>query len=315
MQMEKTFTLAHLSDFHLFSQHRVKARDLLNKRILGYLGWRLHRRSEHSPGVLEALLGDLQITRPDHIVVTGDLTHLALPAEFLDARNILHAIGLPSKITVIPGNHDTYVHSDWSNSFGVLADFIISDEPYRDAAAGASRHSAFPSLRVRGAIALIGISSARPSGPLSAVGTIGQEQLLEMEKILEEANKQRLFRIILIHHPPVSGTVCWRKRLTDAEAFRSILRHRGVELVLHGHTHLSSFRYVETPAGSVPAIGVPSASALGHKPRRRARYHLYRLKKNPRGWEVAVSVRCYSQSSESFFEETKSNIFLPRPAV
>jgi 3',5'-cyclic AMP phosphodiesterase CpdA len=84
--MDRTFTLAHLSDFHLSSLKKVKVRDLLNKRIFGYLKWRLSRGSEHSPEVLQALVRDLQITEPDHTVVTGDLTHLGLPVEFREAR-------------------------------------------------------------------------------------------------------------------------------------------------------------------------------------------------------------------------------------
>jgi len=148
---------------------------------------------------------------------------------------------------------------------------------------------------------------------LFAVGTIGQEQLREIEKILAETGKQQLFRIVMLHHPPVPGTVSWRKRLTDSEAFQSILTSRGVELVLHGHTHCSSLKYLQTNVGRVPAIGVPSGSAVGHKLKRRARYHLYRLKRNPSGWELAVTVRCYSLSSQSFFEEMEFHLVIPRP--
>lgn len=313
--MNETFTLAHLSDFHLSSLNGVKVRQLLNKRIYGYLRWQLQRRGEHRQEVLEALLRDLHTTTPDHIVVTGDLTHLGLPNEFRKAKHMLDSLGSPSEVTVIPGNHDAYVSTDWHGTFGVLADYMVSDEPYLRAAAGTNSRSTFPSLRIRGIAALIGVSSARPSGTLFAVGTIGQEQLREIEKILLETGQQRLFRIVLIHHPPVSGTVSWRKRLTDGEAFRSILASRGVEIVLHGHAHCSSLNHLETTVGRAPAIGVPSASALGHKPKRRARYHIYSVKRNPYGWEMVVTVRCYSLPSKNFVEETETHLVLPRPVI
>jgi 3',5'-cyclic AMP phosphodiesterase CpdA len=113
----------------------------------------------------------------------------------------------------------------------------------------------------------------------------------------------------------VDGTVSWRKRLTDASAFRSVLDQHGVELILHGHAHRSSLNHLETTAGTVPTIGVPSASALGRTSSRRARYHLYRFKANPRGWEMVVTVMCYSPSQQAFTKEIEKHLLLPRPVV
>jgi 3',5'-cyclic AMP phosphodiesterase CpdA len=315
MEMEKAFTLAHLSDFHLSSLNKLKVRDLLNKRIFGYLKWRLHRRSEHSPEVLEALLSDLQMTRPDHVVVTGDLTHLGLPAEFREARNILHSLGLPSKITVIPGNHDAYVRTDWNSTFGLWEDYMVSDRPFLRGEPGTDSYKIFPSLRIREFVALVGVSTARPCGLLLAVGSVGELQLRELERILAETGQQRLFRVLLIHHPPLPGMVSRRKRLTDGEPLRLILARQGVELVLHGHAHRGSRGHVDTVVGEAPTFGVTSASALGRTKKRRARYHIYRLEKNLHGWEMAVSVRCYSPPSESFVEETETHVVLPRPVA
>lgn len=311
--MNETFTLAHLSDLHLSSLNDVKVRELLNKRIYGYLKWQLKRRAEHRREVLDALLLNLQHTTPDHIAVTGDLTHLGLPREFREARNLLQSLGSPSRVTVIPGNHDTYVSTDWNSTFALWTDYMLSDEAHLGAKAGTNVNTTFPSLRVRGIAALIGVSTARPSAPLLAVGSVGQVQLQKLEKILVETGKQRLFRVVLIHHPPVDGTVSWRKRLTDASAFRSVLDQHGVELILHGHAHRSSLKHLETTAGTVPAFGVPSASALGRTSSRRARYHLYRFKANPRGWEMVVTVMCYSPAQQRFTEEIEKDVLLPRP--
>ena len=313
--MNDTFTLAHLSDFHLSSLNKVKLRDLLNKRIFGYLKWQIRRRSEHSSKVLEALGRDLQITGPDHIVVTGDLTHLGLPVEFREARKILHSIGSPSKITVIPGNHDAYVRTDWNSTFGLWADYMVSDGPFLRGETGTDSQTTFPSLRIRGFVALVAVSTARPCGLFLAVGSVGRLQLRELERILAETGKQRLFRVLLIHHPPLPRTVSWRKRLTDGTALRLILARQGVELVLHGHSHRGSLGHVDTVMGEAPTFGVTSASALGRTMKRRARYHIYRLKKNPHGWEIVVSVRCYSPPSESFVEDTETDLILPRPVV
>lgn len=311
--MNETFTLAHLSDLHLSSLNEVKVRELINKRIYGYLNWQLRRGAEHHREVLDALLHNLQHTTPDHIAVTGDLTHLGLPREFREVRNLLQSLGSPSGVTVIPGNHDTYVSTDWNATFALWTDYMLSDEAHLGSKAGTAGYTTFPSLRVRGIAALIGVSTARPSAPFLAVGSVGHAQLEKLEKILVETGKQRLFRVVLIHHPPVDGTVSWRKRLVDASAFRSVLDRHGAELILHGHAHRSSLSHLETTAGTVPAIGVPSASALGRTFSRRARYHLYRFKANPRGWELVVTVMCYSPAQQVFTEESEKHLELSRP--
>ena len=311
--MNETFTLAHLSDLHLSSPDDVKIRELFNKRIYGYIKWKLRRGAEHSSEVLEALIRDLRSTVPDHIAITGDLTHLGLPREFQKAATLLPSLGPPSKVTVIPGNHDAYVSTDWDITFGLWTDYMLSDAAYLSARAGTNSGSTFPSLRIRGLAALIGISTARPSAPLLAVGSIGQAQLQELEKALVETAQQRLFRIVLMHHPPVYGTVSWRKRLTDGDDFRSLLARHGAELILHGHAHRSSLRQFETTAGWAPAVGVPSASSLGFKPWRRARYHLYRVTRAGDGWKVVMSVRLYSPVEESFTHESENHLTISRP--
>ena len=311
--MNETFTIAHLSDLHLTSPNDIKIRELLNKRIYGYIKWKLRRGAEHRGHVLEALIRDLQITEPDHIAVTGDLTHLGLPEEFRKAAELLPSLGPPSKVTVIPGNHDIYVSTDWNSTFGLWTNYMISDQAHLRDQAGTNSGSTFPSLRIRGLAALIGVCTARPSAPLLAVGSIGQAQLQELEKTLFETGRQRLFRIVLVHHPPVYGTVSWRKRLTDGSAFRSVLAQYGAELILHGHAHRSSLRQFETPTGWAPAVGVPSASSLGLKPWRRARYHLYRVQRTGNVWKVAMSVRGYSPEQESFAHETEKNLTISQP--
>lgn len=313
--MTQAFTFAHLSDPHLSLPNRVPLRELLNKRAYGFLMWFLRRRFEHRGRVLAGLLEDLQHVRPDHIVVTGDLTHLSLPVEFRRAEQWLHSLGPPSQVTVIPGNHDAYVATAWDRTLGLCAEYMISDGVQWASRGRIDPGTLFPTVRIRNKMALIGVSTARPSVPFLAVGTIGEGQLKKLEQILRHTGRKGLFRVVLVHHPPVAGTVAWRKRLTDGAAFRSVLAHGGAELVLHGHAHATSFTQVETIAGTVHAIGVPSASSLSRKPWRRARYHLYRLIKEPHGWRLEIFARGYSLGQQRFIEQEKGHLMLRRPMV
>jgi 3',5'-cyclic AMP phosphodiesterase CpdA len=307
--MDATFTFAHLSDPHLTSPAGLPARALLGKRALGYLAWRLRRRARHRVHVLTALRRDLQSTRPDHVVITGDLTTLGLPGELDEARRWLEALGPPARLTVVPGNHDTYVRAGVDAMLARWQPYLVSDggaphpprrQRRRATAAARERPSVFPSVRVRGPVAFIGVSSARPSAPLLAVGSVGAAQLQRLGRALAEARARGLFRVVLVHHPVLAGTVPWRKRLTDAGALRDVLAREGAELVLHGHGHRLAFGHLDAAPRPIPVVGVPSASATSTDPERAARYHLYRLTRRADGWEVTLGTRGYSVARDSF---------------
>jgi 3',5'-cyclic AMP phosphodiesterase CpdA len=167
-------------------------------------------------------------------------------------------------------------------------------------------------VRVRGPAVFIGLSTARPSAPLLAVGRVGPAQLDRLAGILAETRRQGLFRIALIHHPPLTGAVRWRKRLADAPSLRAVLAREGVELVLHGHAHRASIGYLETSTGRAPVVGVSSASALSPEPDERARYHLFRLVREE-GWRLTLSVRAYSADEARFVPEDEARPLLSGP--
>lgn len=293
------FALAHLSDLHLSSLENLSPRALLSKRVLGYASWWLRRRHEHRAEVLEALRADLRSEQPDHIAITGDLTHLGLPQEFRQAAAWLAQLGGADGITVIPGNHDAYVREPWRETFAQWSPYMKSDE----AGEAAWTEGSFPSLRIRRPVALIGLSTAQPSAPFLASGRLGEAQLQRLGGMLEQTAGAGLFRIVMLHHPPAARTVRWRKALRDGAALRDMLRHHQVELLLHGHAHLSAAAYLDPGLGRNLAIGVPSASAVGSKAERNATYHLYRISRAASGWRLRVCVRSYSLQSGRFHAE------------
>jgi len=300
------YTLAHLSDPHLTSLAGINPGDLLNKRVLGYLSWRGHRREEHRSEVLQALVQDLRELQPDHTVITGDMTHLGLPEECQEVSAWLPSVAGPERLTIIPGNHDVYIAAPWAKTLGLWAPYMASDQ------APAQQQSAlFPGLRVRGPLALISVSSACPTPPFFATGCLGDTQLESLAKLLVEMGIQGLIRVLLIHHPPLQDVIGWRKRLTDSNALCEVIRKRGVEMILHGHTHRSVMNRFETQYGSVPVVGVPSASGIGLKPGRRAQYHLCHISDSPQGRMLDISVRGYDAGLEKFVAQGVQQFRLP----
>jgi len=277
---------AQISDPHLSTLAGVHWRDLLNKRLLGYLSWLRKRRHEHRPEVLQALRADLKDQPPDQLLVTGDLTHLGLPQEFRQALGWLRQLGEPDRVAVVPGNHDAYVAGDWAETFALWREYMASDDGTRGV-----DETPFPSLRVRGEIAYIGLSTATPKPPLLATGTLGAAQLERLPDLLEATGREGLFRVVYLHHPALPGEEKWRKRLTDAAALKAVLVEFGAELVLHGHGHRAHVSAVETRHGSAPVIAVPSASALGRHGADVALYNRYVVDREPGGWRLAIESR------------------------
>lgn len=297
MEPPATYTFAQITDPHLTSLAGARFGQLLNKRILGYLSWRKRRRAEHQVNALNCLVDDLKSSDARHLVVTGDLTHIGLPEEFEQAATWLRETGKPGDVTVIPGNHETYVASPWNATFDRWTDYMVSD-------AGGSRDATmFPTLRTRGPVAIIGVNSSVPTAPFLATGTVDPAQLESLEALLKQTGEQGLFRLVLVHHTPVAGVDKWRKRLTNQRALRTVLDSAGAELVLHGHTHRSVWTELDTSHGKIPVISPPSGSAVCHRPERVARYHLYRVERVAEGWNLEVEVRAYSPGDGTVYQD------------
>ena len=280
--MTDTFTLAHLSDPHLPPLPAARLRDLAGKRALGYLNWTRNRHKYHRREVLDALVADMQAQRPDHIAVTGDLVNLALEAEFSPAQAWLESVGPPREVTVVPGNHDAYVRATRHHFADMFEDYLRADAAEADGAA-------FPFVRRRGPLALIGVSSAVPTAPLMATGKLGRAQLDALDRTLAQLSSEQAFRVLLVHHPLHSDSRI--KRLTDSRQLRALLKRHGVELVLHGHDHIHSTMWFEGSDGQIPAIGVPSASALAHRHYPAAAYNLFSIERDGDRWRCMQTVR------------------------
>ncbi|OYX83160.1 MAG: metallophosphoesterase, partial [Azorhizobium sp. 32-67-21] len=104
--------------------------------------------------------------------------------------------------------------------------------------------------------------------------------------------REGLFRVVMIHHPPV-GERPFHRDLRDAKAFRKVIAEAGAELVLHGHDHRASLGWIDTPGLRVPVVGVPSASAGPEDGRGAGRYNLYRISGEPGAWRCEMEARGY----------------------
>lgn len=278
-----SFLLAHLSDPHLGPMPKPRGIDLVGKRALGYMNWQRKRYAVHRREVLAQIVADIHAHKPDHIAITGDLVNIALPAEFIEAASWLKSVGPPHDVSLVPGNHDAYAISTRHHYERAWSEYLRGDD--------GANPPAFPYVRRRGPLALIGVSTAIPTAPFMATGLLGRAQLDALERILPELAGENLCRVLMIHHPPYVTPGRWTARLRDADELRNILKRHGVELLLHGHDHRHATAWLEGPAGKIPAIGVPSSSASSGGHYHPAAYNLFSIARASDAWRIEQMVR------------------------
>lgn len=287
--MTESLTLAHISDVHLGPLPAFPARHWSLKRGLGYINWQRKRRHIHDRELADRLAADIVAMKPDHVAVTGDLVNIGLPEEYETATRWLATLGDPQHVTVVPGNHDIYVKLAEGAGVARWAAHMQSCGWAVEAGLAAA---GFPFVRRIGPVALIGVNSAHPTPPAVASGRLGTAQRAALAHALEATRAAGLIRVVLIHHPPLTGQIHERSALADARDLEALISAHGADLVLHGHTHLDTLLRHPSRLGPVPVAGVASGSAVkthGRAPL--ARYNIYRLWREAGCTRISVKAR------------------------
>jgi 3',5'-cyclic AMP phosphodiesterase CpdA len=230
--------IVHLSDIHFwrYANHPLR---LMSKRLLGTASLLLGRgrrfRLERVPELVERV----RSLEADHLLITGDLTTTALPGEFHHAKTALSGLlHDPSKVTIIPGNHDRYtVRAHRSRRFEHYFGAFAPDEPY-------------PWLRgTDGRTAILGLDPTRAG--VSARGRLPHRQLLEAERIVA-ATRGQVNIVVACHYPvaapPEYENKLARKPIVNAAALVDWLRTIGPHVYCCGHVHAAwAFRPPSIP--------------------------------------------------------------------
>ena len=275
------FKLAHISDVHLGPLPDLSLRELASKRITGFVNWHRNRRKHMVGNTLSTVMDAVEAAGADHLAVTGDLVNLASSREIEAVRLWLQEEGTPDRISVIPGNHDAYVPGAYEKSVRAWYPYMRGD---RGPDEWTEDFRCFPYLRVRGQVAIIGCSTAVATPPFAASGYFGRRQARETVNLLRAAGEAGLFRVVMIHHPPIRGATSMHKRMIGIRRFGAVISSGGAELVLHGHTHLNTVYQLRGQIRPVPVVGIASASQGpgGHKPP--AGFNLFSIDGSPGQW-------------------------------
>ena len=172
--------------------------------------------------VVEALGTLAHAQRPDVVVLSGDITQRARPAQFRAARAFVDRLGAP--VIAVPGNHDIPLFDLWArlrHPYARYRDAFGTDlEPVHQA----------PELLV------VGVNTTRPwrhkDGEVSAL------QIDRVARLLERADPAQL-RVVVVHQPmAVTRAEDEPNRLRGHAAALQAWAEAGADLVIGGHIHL-----------------------------------------------------------------------------
>jgi len=180
--------------------------------------------------IREFLLKDLVDKRPDHIVVSGDLTSIASDAEFQKAADFVRVLmaKLPNaSITIVPGNHD-------------LEDADAgSDKPklhlFAKYLGASSDGGSFPSVRRFDGVTLVELRSPISLTNAGVSGALGSTQIKDLDDIL--GSQQHGAKVLVMHHHLKNPWKVGMQPLEDGKDLIALAKTHGVEVILHGHKH------------------------------------------------------------------------------
>ncbi len=235
--------IGHISDIHWLDTTGAKVTDFFNKRISGGINLLAGRAKTHSRQTAQCALKTLVEQGCEHLVITGDLTNLALPGEFAGVKTMLNQYFRDEQMTIVPGNHDFYTRE--SAKAKRFESMIYTAAPGN---VDVEVSGTWPFVRCVNNVAFIGLCSAQPRPWFVAAGKLGQTQLDDLKKVLEHPSVRDCVKIVALHHHLFQVNMASGESLRcleDREQLLDICRQYGVQLVMHGHNHLYFIKQIE----------------------------------------------------------------------
>ena len=172
----------------------------------------IHVGSQFREEVFEKVIDEINLLKPEAVVITGDLTNEGLVEQYEKCKKMISQINV-EKIIAISGNHD-YRNTGYL-LFKKYFPFKTENDLGND-------------------VILITLNSTRPDRD---AGEVGYQQTLWLERTLKKYENK--FKIVAMHHHLIGIPDTGSDRLTVIDAgdvLRTVL-DSNVNLVLCGHKH------------------------------------------------------------------------------
>jgi len=197
--------------------------------------------------VLEALAALVRQHKPDLLVLSGDITQRARPAQFRAARAFLDGLGVP--LFAVPGNHDLPLFDLWTR--------LRSPYGRYEAAFGTELEPVHSSPE----LLLLCVNTTRAWRHKH--GELSGQQIDRVAQALAGAGAAQL-RVVVVHQPmAVTRAEDARHRLRGYEAALRRWSEAGADLVMGGHIHLPYL--LELPGLPRPMWALQAGTAVSSR--------------------------------------------------
>ena len=186
------------------------------------------------PGIVDALVADINAAEVDLVVASGDLTQRAFGHQFRAARRMLDAFDAP--VLVVPGNHDVF---PWWRLVSRLCDPL---RRFRKLiSADLAPHWSNDDVAVQG------INSA--FGWTIQGGRITEVELGQIRDGYSGGDSGRTRVLVVHHHLAELIELGEHDMAKGAEAALETAESAGVDLILCGHLHISHVAPIARASG------------------------------------------------------------------
>jgi 3',5'-cyclic AMP phosphodiesterase CpdA len=260
-----------------------------------------HFGTEQAP-VVQALVRLAQASRPDVLVLSGDITQRAKREQFRDARAFCDSLGIPLRLT-LPGNHDISLLNVFDRVVHPYEDYLREFGPELE-----------PRLDTP-ELCVIGVKTTRRWRHKN--GQVSAAQVEEVSDRLHQASAAQL-RIVVVHQPVhVLRERDEHDRLHGWDIAVHAWADAGADIVMGGHIHLP---YVCELSGIVPSLGrrmwcVQAGTAVSSRVRREAPNSVNLLHFDATATPLACRVERwdYAEAAGEFAVSHVSELNLSRP--
>ncbi|MGE5678950.1 MAG: metallophosphoesterase [Pseudomonadota bacterium] len=237
---------------------------------------------KYTEELLDALIEEVTVKKPDFLVITGDLTCNGELKSHMDILEKLKSIeNMGTCVFVLPGNHD--ILNPWANSYLgsdetpeatiTEEDFIKLYSPFGYDEAISKDDSSFSYLAMPTSDTwLLMLDSSDHNRNLDRKypekgGVLLPETLEWMEQCAKLAKKNNARLIAVMHHSLIDHSSLVNKDYTvrnSDEVLRLFYRY-GIEMVMTGHIHLQDIKTKEKNGKMVYDIATGSLSVYPHQ--------------------------------------------------
>lgn len=163
-----------------------------------------------------------RLQQPDLLVLSGDITQRARPAQFQAARALMDRLDAP--FLAIPGNHDIPLFDVWTRLRRSYARHI--------SAFGSDLEPVFSSADLM----VVGVNTTRAWRHKH--GEVSAQQIDRVAQLLTKAKPEQL-RVVVVHQPiAVTRAEDATNRVRGHAAALQRWAEAGADLVMGGHIHL-----------------------------------------------------------------------------